>query len=64
LIVGCLQPAVVEAEGLARRILQVEFPIVAMGQMASGQSFGFVRVQRAFTIKKSAWVGEQGHQQI
>src|SRR5829696_6785996 len=61
IIVGCLQPAVVEAESLARRILQVELAVIAVREMAVGQTLGFVRVQRAFTVKESARVGEDGH---
>ena len=64
LIVGRLQPAVVEAESLARRILQVELAVVAMREMPGSQALGLVGVQRAVSIKESPRVGERVIQQI
>ena len=61
IIVGRLQPAVVKAESLARRILQVELAVVAMREMPGSQALGLVGVQRAVSIKELPRVGEKGH---
>jgi hypothetical protein len=60
MIVGGLQPAVVEAEGLAPAILEVEFAIVMSREVPRGEAAGLVGVERP-GIKEAARIGEVGH---
>ena len=52
IIVGMLQPAVVEPESLADPVLQIELAIVMAGEMAAGEPLRVVGIEAA--IKEGA----------
>ncbi len=57
-IIGGLQPAVVEAERLAGAVLEIELSVVVSGKMRRGETPGAVRVER--TVKETPRI-ERGH---
>ena len=59
-IVGGLQSTVVEAEALARAILQIEFAVVALAERLRGQAARAIGIEQAGTVEEAAGVGEQG----
>jgi hypothetical protein len=56
-IIGGLQPPVVEAERLAGAVLKIELAVIASGQVPGGERPRLIRIERS--IKEAARVG--GH---
>ena len=56
MIIGHLQPAVVEDECLARTVLEIELAIVGDGQMFRRETLGAIEVERAVPVEEAAGI--------